>query len=72
MYFLWAYGALQRRKRLMVSGERRGIEIEEATVMKHETEDGAINSAFIPVPTGKHLFIFEWDDRQNVKHVVQL
>jgi hypothetical protein len=56
----------------MVSGERRGIEIEEATVMKHETEDGAINSAFIPVPTGKHLFIFEWDDRQNVKHVVQL
>lgn len=70
--FLWAYGALRDRTRLLSGGLPRGYVLIDEHRSSSETVDGAFQSMFVPSVSGTRMFIFEWDETKSVKHVVDL
>ena len=71
MYSLWARGSLERPRRLKSHGELRSVRISSQSDSKSTEDAGLTNSALIPSPDGRSIFVFEWSDDQRICYSIQ-
>ena len=71
MYSLWARGSLERPRWLRSHGEFRSVRISTQSDAKATADAGLANSALMPSPDGRSVFVFEWSEDQRICYSVQ-
>lgn len=72
MYSLWARGSLEHPRRLRSHGDFRQIRISNQSNSSLNEDTGLANSALIPSPDGKFIFVYEWSEDQRICYSIRL